>query len=257
MNEKTLIDSGLKKEQAKIYLFLLENGLAPAKIIASKTGIGRALAYKVLEQLLILGLVEKREDIGKVALFFPAHPKLLKELVSARKERAEEAFQAMERSYGLFASSFNLLSGKPSIQFFEGTEGLQNVYNDVLDVGKDILIVSSSIPERAEVLNIIRGQIKKQAAQNIKTRAITPYGAGHIAAFPEEDDEKYLISRKKLPAEKLNIPAQIIVYGDKVAITNFKESLITVLVESKYIAETFRIMFEYIWSHDSENDNKR
>src|SRR3989338_1372913 len=86
----------------------------------------------------------------------------------------------------------------------------------------------------AEVLNIIRGQIKKQAAQNIKTRAITHYGAGHAVAFPEEDDEKYLISRKKLPAEKLNIPAQIIVYGDKVAITNFKESLITVLVESKY-----------------------
>lgn len=38
-------------------------------------------------------------------------------------------------------------------------------------------------------------------------------------------------------------------YGDKVAITNFKESIITVLVESKYIAETFRIMFDYIWNH--------
>lgn len=50
-----------------------------------------------------------------------------------------------------------------------------------------------------------------------------------------------------MPAEKLNIPAQVIVYGDKVAITNFKESMITVAVESKYIAETFRLMFEYMW----------
>ena len=45
----------------------------------------------------------------------------------------------------------------------------------------------------------------------------------------------------------MNIPAQVIVFGDKVAITNFKESIVTVLVESKYIAETFQIMFEYMW----------
>ncbi|MDP3661609.1 MAG: helix-turn-helix domain-containing protein [bacterium] len=248
MNEKIIIDSGLTKEQAKIYLFLLENGLSPAKIIASKTGTGRALTYKVLEQLTALGLAEKREDIGKVALFFPAHPKKLKELAAARRERSEEAFQTLERSYGLFASSFNLLSGKPSIQFFEGTEGLQNVYADIIEVGQDIRVISSPIIEgRREVLQLIKEQIKKQVEQNIKTRAITPLAASQMVATPVEDDEKYLITRKKVPAEKLNIPAQIIIYGDKVAITNFKDGLVTVVMESKYIRETFEKMFEYIW----------
>jgi sugar-specific transcriptional regulator TrmB len=246
MNEKILIDSGLTKEQAKIYLFLLENGFAPAKVIASKTGAGRALTYKVLEQLADLQLAEKREDIGKVARFFPAHPKRLKELVSARKERVSEAAESLERSFGALASAFNLLSGKPNIQFFEGTEGLQYVYSDILAEGKDICMISSPIEEKKEVLHLIREQIKKQAVQNIRTKAINPSG-GHEPATPVSEDEKHLITRKQVPAEKLNIPAQIIVYGDKVAITNFRETLVTVLVESKYIAETFRVMFEYMW----------
>lgn len=249
MNEKILTDAGLSKEQAKIYLFLLENGLAPAKIIASKTSIGRALTYKVLEQLIGLGLAEKREDIGKVAFFFPAHPKRLKEILAARRERTEEAFQALDRSYGLLASSFNLLSGKPNIQFLEGTEGLQKVYDDILETNQRISVISSPIHHgKQEALHLIREQIIKQAAQEIATKAITPHaGEETETTTPITDDEKYLITRKIVPAEKLNIPAQVIIYGDKVAITNFKESIITVAIESKYIAETFRLMFEYMW----------
>ena len=248
MNDKTLIDSGLSKEQARIYLFLLENGLAPAKVIASKTSIGRALAYKVLEQLLALGLAEKREDIGKVALFFPAHPKRLKELLAASAEKTTEAVQALEKASGQFSSLFNLLSGKPNVQFYEGVDGLHNVYNDILDIGQDICVISSPIKEhRTEVLHIIREQIEKQAAQNIKTKAITPISGEQKVATPITEDKKYLITRKEVPAEKLNIPAQIIIYGDKVAITNFKEGLITIVMESKYIRETFEKMFEYIW----------
>lgn len=249
MNEKILIDAGLTKEQAKIYLFLLENGLAPAKVVASKTVIGRALAYKVLEQLIALELAEKRENIGKVALFFPAHPKRLKELLATKRERAIETSEALEHSFGLLASSFNLLSGKPNIQFFEGVEGLQRVYGDILETNQHISVISSPIHHgKQEVLHLIREQIKKQAAQKIQTKAITPHTATEYpSTTPVREDETHLITRKIVPAEKLNIPAQVIVYSDKVAITNFKEGIITVLIESKYIAETFRMMFEYMW----------
>lgn len=241
--------AGLSKEQAKMYLFLLENGLAPVKVIASKTGIGRALAYKVLEQLIKLELAEKREDIGKVALFFPAHPKRIKELVGVRKERALEAGEALERSFGLLASSFNLLSGKPNIQFFEGIEGIQRVYDDILETNQHIRVISSPIHHgKQEALHLIREQIEKQAAQKIQTKAITPHAEGQTETTTlVSDDAKYLITRKIVPVEKLNIPAQVIVYGDKVAITNFRETIVTAVIESKYIAETFRLIFEYIW----------
>lgn len=248
LNEKSLATCGLSPEQAKIYLFLLENGMAPAKGISSKIRVGRPLTYKILEQLIALGLVEKREDVGKVTFFRPRHPKRLKELADKRKTELEQSASGFHTVFGLLVSQFNALQDKPNIKFFEGEEGIKHAYEDILETGKDIMIITSPIHEgRQEVLHLIREQVKKQAEQNIRTRAITPHHEGGITALPIEEDEKHLITRKKVPAEKLNIPAQIIVYGDKVAITNFRESIITVLVESKYIAETFRLMFEYMW----------
>ena len=200
------------------------------------------------ERLIELELVEKRENIGKVTFFAPRHPKQLKELADRRKVELEQSSLGLRTAFGLLVSQFNALQDKPNIRFYEGEEGIKEVYGDILKTGTDIMIITSPIHEgRQEVLHLIKEQVKKQAEQNIKTRAITPHHEGKIAALPVEEDEKHLITRKIVPTEKLNIPVQIIVYGDKVAITNFKESLITVLVESKYIAETFRIMFEYMW----------
>lgn len=252
LDKNTFAACGLTPEQAKIYLFLLENGLAPAKGISLKTGIGRPLTYKILEKLIELELAEKRESGGKVTLFAPKHPKRLQELADKRREETERAGLDLQSAFGMLVSRFNALKDKPNIQFYEGEDGIKEVYSDILETGEDIMIITSPIHEgRQEILHLIREQVKKQAEQNIKTRAITPHHEGKIAALPVEEDEKHLITRKQVPTEKLNIPAQIIVYGEKVAITNFRESIVTVLVESKYIAETFRIMFEYIWEHSN------
>lgn len=249
INEKILIDAGLSNEQSRVYLFLLENGFAQAKIISTKTGIGRALAYKVLNELEAMKLVEKREDMGKVALFFPAHPQKIKEVVEKQKDEAVLASNNLNSIFGSLASSYNALLSKPNVQFYEGEDGLKTIYEDILDTGKDIFLASSPIEEgRENVLHLIREQIKKQVAQNIKTKAITPLGGQKIATAVS-DDEKYLITRKKIPSEKLNIPAQIILYGEKVAITNFKQEIISVVIESSYIHETFQKMFDFIWNH--------
>lgn len=249
INEKFIVDSGLTLEQTKIYLFLLGTGLSSAKIISKNTGIGRALTYKILGQLLALGLIEKREDLGKITLFYPGHPQKLKDLAYTKSRSATEAQENLQAVFGTLISSYNLLSGKPNVQFYEDSDGLKKIYDDILDTGRNIMVISSPIDEnRVGVLHLIREQIEKQAAKNIKTKAITPLG-NQKTATPVGDDEKFMITRKGIAIEKLNIPAQVILYGDKVAITNFKESMISVLIESEYIHETFVKMFEYIWDH--------
>ncbi|MEO8637840.1 MAG: helix-turn-helix domain-containing protein [Candidatus Taylorbacteria bacterium] len=253
MNEKDkniIENSGLSSEQALVYSCLLETGISPAKHLSKKTGLGRALTYKVLEQLIVLRLVEKKKTSGRIALFSPEHPKRLVELLEEKKLDVEQSKALLQTTLTSLSSSFNLLQGKPNVQFLEGVAGLQEIYNDILDVNQNILVISSPIHQgKQEVIHLIKEQVKKQAEQNIKTRAITPRHEGHVAVLPVEEDEKHLITRKMIPTEKLNIPAQIIIYGDKVAITNFKESIITIAIESKYITETFRIMFDYIWGH--------
>lgn len=249
ISEKILVDAGLSSEQALIYTYLLNTGVSNAKVISSKTGIGRTLTYKVIDQLIAMELVEKRDATNKIAMFFPKHPQKLKDLIDKKNSEARIASENLAYIFTDLSSSYNLLLGKPNVQFYEGEQGLKNVYNDILEIGEDIMVISSPIEEgRQNVLHLIREQIEKQVAKNIKTKAITPLGGQKIAT-QITDDEKFLISRKEIPKEKLHIPAQIIVYGDKVAITNFKESMITVVMESKYINETFRRIFDYIWNH--------
>ncbi len=251
MNEKILVDCGLSLDQAKIYVHLLSNGFSSAKSISSKTGIGRALTYKIIDQLIDLDLIEKREDIGKIALFLPKHPRNIKNMVEVKKQSLNHAFSDFNTIFGSLSSEFNALFGKPNIQFYEGVGGVEKVHSEILEIGQDILVMSSPIKEgRQEILHLIKEQIEKQVAQNIRTKAIAPHSDIQSVATPIEEDEKYLITRKKVPTEKLNIPAQIIIYGDKVSITNFKETILTIVIESKYISETFRIMFDYIWNHD-------
>jgi len=251
VSKNILSDAGLTNEQSAIYLYLIENGFSTAKIIAQRAGIGRALTYKVLAQLITLNLVDKRDDIGKISKFFPKHPKVIKELLHNKKSELDRASDTLEQIFGELTSNFNLLLGKPSIQFFEGYDGIKKVHDDILDTGKDICVISSP-SNKGETLRLIREQIKKQVAQNIRTRAITPVGHEHEIYHSPEDDAKSLVERKKVSAEKLNIPAQIIMYENKVAITNFKEDLITVIIESVYIFQTMQTLFDYVWNHTTE-----
>jgi sugar-specific transcriptional regulator TrmB len=247
MEEKILVDSGLSTEQARIYLYLIKNGLSPAKVISNKTAIGRALVYKVLNLLEKMDLVGKKDLPGKTTLFFPKHPQKIKDMLLEKQRSLDAVSVQLKSQFGAIASAYNLLTGKPNVQFYEGVDGIKDVYDDILVIGQDIQIISSPIDEgRKDVLHLIREQIKKQVEKDIKTKAITPLGNQEIAT-PVSEDEKHLIIRKQVPSEKLHIPAQIIIYGDKVAITNFKESIITVVIDSKYITETFKVMFEFMW----------
>lgn len=250
MNEKVLIDCGLTVDQAKIYLLLLEQGLSNAKGISVKTGIGRALVYKVIEQLIDMKLVEKREDLGKIALFGPGHPSIIKNIIENRKKDINSATESINSIFGLLSSKYNALQGKPNINYLEGIEGIEYIYNDILDVSKDIKIISSPIKYeyRDKILEIIEKQTVLQAKNNIRTIAITPRDTVNKREIDRELDEKRLIQRKIIDIKELNIPAQIIMYGDKTAITNFKETVITVIIESKYITETFEKLFNYIWN---------
>jgi sugar-specific transcriptional regulator TrmB len=246
--ENILSKTGLTPEQSKIYFFLVENGITNAKVISMRTKVGRTLTYKVLDQLIDKELVEKRDRVGKVSIFAPLHPQKIKDELNNSINQSKIAADNFSSVFNGLVSQYNTLLGKPNVKYLEGISGIEEVYNDILDTGQDISVISSSIEEnRKDVLSIIREQIKKQIEKGIKVKAITQM-VDHEIATPVEEDKINLIVRKQISADKLNIPAQIIIWGDKVAITNFKEQIITVVIDSKYIKETFVTIFNFIWS---------
>ena len=93
---EALTQTGLTKDQSAVYETLVKKGALPASDAAFAAGISRPLAYKILDELLETGLVEKDES-RKVARFTPAHPLKLKEVVEKRLAQAQNAQTALTR----------------------------------------------------------------------------------------------------------------------------------------------------------------
>lgn len=256
MNNELLISLGLTPDEASIYNVLLEGGFMPARTVATRASLGRPLTYKILDDLIIKGVAEKKDTGGKVSLFAPVHPRELEKLLEKKKGEIDNIKKALDESLGGMISKYNLFIGKPNVQFFEGKEGLTKMYNDINIEKNDILLIQSPFDsEFPEIDDLVQKQIKKQVANNIHTKAITPQ-ITTTKEWVKNNDMENLVTRCIIPEKILDIPAQILIYGNKVGISSVKKPFITTIIEDKSINDTFRILFEYIWNVSQPKHNE-
>jgi len=249
--QKKLIQIGLDEVQSFIYSTLLKGGEMTARKVQQTGPYKRGLIYKNLEELGQLGLVEKIEKTGKVAKFAAYHPVKLKELAQDKEKAAKDAQLAMDTLLPQLISDYNLSFGAPGVSFYKGLEGLQKVYDDIIDTKKDLMLFRSIYddkhPERAE---IIQKQIQRQVKANLRALIIAP----PRGIEPEELsrlDEKNLVTRRTIPQEMFRLESQIIIYGQKVAITSLKDDSVTTLINNTSINQAFRAIFNLIWQISS------
>jgi len=239
--------SGLYDDQAKIYEILLKNGPLPAGKIANISQITRSLVYRVLEELEAKGLVTKEEEAKKVAIFTPAHPLNLQVLAEKMERKAKNAQIALDSILPSLSSEFNLMTGRPNIQFYEGLSGLQKIYDDILRTNKDFLLIRAGeepvyitqvIPELLDKF------IKKRVRQDIYVDAITPID--QLTEDRKINDQKNLYNRTAIPKNDYTAPVEINIYGDKVAILSYGKELIGFIIESPQIAQSLKQLFSLI-----------
>ncbi len=247
MDIKILQNIGLTEEQAKVYLCLISSGTLPARKIAVNTGINRSLVYKILKQLIEQELITETENKRSVSTFTALHPSKLHRLLKKKEDDLKLADQSYEEALSTLTTHYNLVCGKPSIRFYEGLDGIKMMYKDILRTGTNIDIIRSQLNENSpEFQSLIQSQIKLQAAKGIRVRAIVPHDLPYDDKILE-NDRKHGIVRKRVPSEDLNLPALVIVYGNKVSMTAFGDCIITTVIEDKTIADTYRIIFERLW----------
>lgn len=241
------MQAGLTKGQAEVYSALIKNGPMVAARAAKITTLSRPLAYRTLQELIRLGLVEKKEEKGKVAIFEATHPVKLHEIIQKKKEEIALSENSLESVLGEMVSDFSSFSTEPGIRFLPGKRGLEIAYNDIIKTRQDIrLIRSLHDDDKPEIAELIIQQIERQRKNNIHVRAITPI-VEETERVMKKEDKNNLVERRIIPKEQFETPAQIILYGQKIAITSFCGPLFTTIIENAAVYETLGAMFEYIW----------
>lgn len=242
--EQTLVQAGLTTEQASIYEVLIKNGALPAGKIHQKTPYKRGLVYKVLEQLEDIGLIAKKDELGKVAVFEPAHPLKLKELAEKKEEQAKTAQKSLAGVLDTMTSEFNLAIGKPGVQFYEGMEGVKRLAEDTLTATDEILQYLDLDALESKFAKESEYYTKKSINLKIKRRILVRNSPlVQKEDLTSEEGIEYRILNTEQPFNAVTY-----IYSNKTAsITLDPNRLMSVIIEDEIIANMNRILFNLLW----------
>src|SRR3990167_2633295 len=128
--EPMFLSLGLSEKESKIYRILLEIAQGSATTIITKSGLKRGITYAVLYSLEKHGLVRQYKKEGKT-YFQVESPQKLLELVGKKKKEVEQVEKSLESVLPVLSSQYKLAIGKPTIRYFEGKQGLTEIFKDV------------------------------------------------------------------------------------------------------------------------------
>lgn len=240
--QQTLGAFGFDTHEIKIYETLLEYGHLQARRISSLSKVPRVTTYQNLQKLIAKGLVKKVKE-GKVDMFEALSPSVLNSIVGLKTQETESQRFSFERMLPELLSVYAKGMKRPSISFYEGVSGFVKIYDDILNEGKNLDIIASA-HKVEEYQDIIQEYKKKQEKVGIQIRALVPRSndpSEKGRALPKDKNIKAILQ------DDLSLDGQLVIYGDKVAITHFSGEVSHVLIENRYIAKMFRQIFGFMW----------
>lgn len=237
---------GLNDKEIAVYSALIELGPSSVRLLSDKTGVNRGTAYDILKALQGHGLVSFYDT--KTHQHFVAEPpeKLLTAL-DEKQEELQDVKKEIQASLPELKSLFEKRGGKPVMKIYEGTKGVRQIFEDVLEeVGKTkekvyYLYSSATSKERKNVYVDMPDFSKKRIGKNIKVKIISLGEGGQLAGLDE---------RKWLPTGKKELKStHEIIYAGKVAHISLSdgENPVGIIIQNEEIYQTQKTIFEFTW----------
>jgi sugar-specific transcriptional regulator TrmB len=250
MIEEKLEKLGLSEKETKVYLAVLELGGDSVQNVAKKAGVHRATTYLCLDKLEELGLIIT-EKKGKKIIYAGQYPeKLLTNIIDEQaglKKREVEIMSILPE----LKAVFNYSQDKPRVKFFEGLNGLKEVYLDtVLSDTEDIkafISMEKMNPDLHKWLRETYVPIRKE--KKIKAMVIAPDDV--VSKKYQEKDKIRLRETKLVDSKKYPFSIEINIYGqNKVALMSYdKREMFGVIIESEEVHKTMKFIFQLVWDN--------
>lgn len=241
MDHSILKKAGLTDSQAKGYIALIERGRLSAPELASAIGESRTNSYAIAERLVELGLAIK-DDSPKLS-YLPDNPAKLNQLLVSKQREIKAASQEIAGILPTLISTYRLVSDKPGVLHLEGIDSLRLIYDDVIKTGQTLHVFPSAYDRQdTDTAAMIDKQIARQRKAGIKTRALLRH-----TIFEQFDDSQDDLFEAR-PANFSALEAQILLYGNNIAISTFGNGVVSTILTSPAVAQTFLLIFEALWN---------
>ncbi len=230
--------------QAKTYVAGLELGSATLADIAKRTGLSKTTAFEALNDLCQrkFARVARRKKSVTYRMVDPEHAVVL--LRSAVSEQAA-MIDDLARAIPLFSA---LLGGnRPSTMIHEGADAIDGYFAHLE------LVQPRSIDEIANGDDIYAWIDEKALMIARKKYKWQPKSGRVLSSGPRRNPNPIFVQRRLNPLWGA-FRGNLAIYDSYVSIVTYTKRLTTIIIDSKPLADSLRMLFEVAWraSNDAE-----
>ena len=239
-----LEELGLSKEEAKVYLVVLELGGSYVSAIAKKAGVHRVSCYHTLDNLVEKGIISTFTQ-NNIKYFAVESPKIIVNQIEERLHRAKKILPEL-------LSITNALAYKPKIQYYEGLQGIKNIFEDTL-IAKDEMLGYTNLVELPQVVTeeYLRDYAERKIKRGIKTRMLSPISKqslDYLETYYPKSFDPNLVEILFINPKEFMFDYEINIYGDRVSLVSLNpDELMGMIIESPLYAKTQRAIFNLAW----------
>ena len=244
-----LIKSGLSENETKVFLVLLELGRGTVTQITRKAGLNRTTGYDILDNLSTKGLVSISGKEPKQEYLAESPDKIVSLLEKEINEKSEQLKKI--KSVLPEMKSLHNVAGRPRVRFYEGIQGLKDVYEDTLTSHEEIRAYANVNEMHKALPNYFPEYYKRRTQKDIFIRAIFPANEAGLHRSKEDKNENR--ESAIVPEDKYYFSPEINIYDNKVMIASWREQL-GIIIESEEISDAMKKAFELAWAEAKRQD---
>jgi sugar-specific transcriptional regulator TrmB len=179
---------------------------------------------------------------GKTTYYHASEPARLRDFILEKEKSLQEVLPALSSIYRSYPA-------KPSVQIYEGNEGIKTVLSDIVNEGKELL--GFGVTNRIFQLfpDTAKRYMRERKKKKIYSRQLCAEGSKTISSA--------LTTYRTTPKE-FSGPAATYIYGDRVVIMLWSTGIpIAVMIKSKDAAHAYKNYFEFVWKMVGNKKDKR
>lgn len=247
--EKELTKLGFNKEEAKVYISLLESGQTTAGPIVKKTGLHRQVVYDTLEKLKNKELVCEAIKSNRKN-WTASSPAQIMQQIKKQENLAKEILP------DLF-SAYKLSGHKQEVRVFEGIDGFRAIHkNNIEDQPRnsEVMIMGSTgwqWTRNMEKSHFLDQFEKIRMSKNMKF---------NIIFFEKERKETEKLIKefwlKQPKAQRrtyrflpdyFESPVGMQIWEDNITMIIYSETILAIQIKNELVVENFKKYFEFLW----------
>ncbi len=229
---------GLSNAEIAVYLAALELGEAQIQDISRKSGVKRTSIYNFIDALKDKKFLTEIKK-GKRRVFSATSPHLL-------LEQQKSKVSSVERLIPQLLAIQNSVKDKPRVSFYEGIEGIKEIYRMTLR-DKQIIYAWEDLDRTRDVLpaGFFKVYPEERAAKKIPARCIdrdTPFAREFTAK------NNVRLARESRFVSSDEFGTEINIFGNKVAFFSYnKKHPFGVVIDDASIALAQKVAWQELW----------